>query len=483
MSKNILGAAVVLGLLGASPAFAAPAIDASPASEGPSSDMLLHAKSGGLTAEAAVKRALESAPVAKVDEAKLDAAGAKVDEAWNGYLPRLSFTARYTRLSAVTPPTLGAGTVAAPADQQAKGVLPAGSPLVAVPLSFSFPTYQNQYTLQASLLVPLSDYVFRIYDANKAAAANQKATKLGAEVNRQQVATDARVAFYNWLRAKGSVVVADAAVKQAELHLKDLRQLQEVGAVTKADVGRVEASLAAALLAKTRTESLVRITEANLRMLVHAPEDEALIVGEDLGAELPPLGAELPRLRAAAFAKRPELLAIDAQVEGATATSSIATANMIPRLDLFANLQYQRPNSRIVPAVDEMRFTWDASVQLSWSPNDLLLGKTQKRAADANVGALKATRKQIEDALGLDVVSSYNRVKEAEAAVVSTAAERRAAEDAYSVRLQQWQEHATTSAYLYDAEADLTRARLNEITARADLRIARATLKKATGEA
>lgn len=474
---------IAMVLTAAAPALAEPALDASKAAEGPSSEMLLHAVPSGLTAQAVVERAVATAPAGKVDEAKLDAAGAKIDEAWNGYLPRLSFTARYTRLSAVTPPTIGGGTVAAPADQKATGLLPAGSPLVAAPVAFSFPTYQNQYTLQASLLIPLTDYVFRVYDANKAASANQKATKWGAEVTRQQVATDARVAFYNWLRAKGTVVVADAAVRQAEAHLKDLRQLLLAEAVTQADVSRVEASLASALLAKARSESLVRITEANLRMLTHAGDDEALLVGEDLGAELPTLATELPKLRATAFARRPELASLDAQIEAAQAQGAIATANMIPRLDLFANLQYQRPNSRIVPMVDEMRFTWDASVQLSWSPNDFLLGKTQKKASDANVGALKATRKQLEDALGLDVVSAYNRVKEAEAAVVATAAERRAAEDAFAVRKKQWQEHATLSSYLYDAETDLTRARLNELTARADLRIARATLKKATGEA
>jgi outer membrane protein TolC len=80
------------------------------------------------------------------------------------------------------------------------------------------------------------------------------------------------------------------------------------------------------------------------------------------------------------------------------------------------------------------------------------------------------------------VVSNYTRVKEAEAAVVSSAAERRATEEAYRVRWEQWKLNATTSSLLYDAEADVTRARLNELSARADLRIARVGLKKAIGD-
>lgn len=461
-------------------------IDATPAAEGPSAEMLLHSEPGGLTAEVAAKRAAATSRSAKVDEAKLAAAGAQVDSAWDMYLPRLSFTARYTRLSPITAQSLGnlpfvsiGGTGYDPATGRitdpTKVVIQQGS------IPFAFPVYLNQYVLQASLLVPLSDYVFRIYDQNKAAASNEKAIRMGAEVNRQQVSADARVGFYNWLRAKGSVVIAKAAVKQADLHLKDLKEQFKVNAVTKADVGRIEASVAAAQLAQTRTENLVIMTEANLRTMMHTSDDDALIIGEDLTAEVAPLTADLRSLKSTAFSKRPELLAIDAQLDALRASNNIVSANMYPRLDAVGNAAYSRPNQRY-SFVDEFKFTWDASIQLTWSPNDYLIGKNQKRESDANIATLKATRTQLEDALGMDVVSNYTRVKEAEAAVVSSAAERRATEEAYRVRWEQWKLNATTSSMLYDAEADVTRARLNELSARADLRIARVGLKKAIGD-
>jgi outer membrane protein TolC len=460
-------------------------IDGTPASEGPSSEMLLHAELGGLTAEEAAKRAAATSRVAKVDEAKLAAAAAQVDAAWDAYLPRLSFTARYTRLSPIEPPNLGGFLLVAPVNQSNPTVtrpITPGEPLVAAPLSFSFPIYFNQYTLQASLLIPLSDYVFRVYQQNQAVSKNEKAVKMDAEVNRQQNSSDARVGFYNWLRAKGSVVIARAAVKQQELHLKDLQEQFKVNAVTKADVGRIEASLAAAQLAETRSSNLVIITETNLRTLMHASDDEAFRIGEDLTTEIAPLSVDLRALKASAFSKRPELLAIDARIEAFQAQNSVIAATMYPRLDAQGNAYYQRPNQRFFPQTDEFKFTWDASIQLTWSPNDYLVGRNQKRQSDADVATLKATRSQIEDALSMDVVTNYTRVKEAEAAVVSTAAERRAAEEEYRVRWEQWKLRATTSSLLYDAEADLTRSRLNELSARADLRIARVGLKKAIGD-
>jgi outer membrane protein TolC len=109
----------------------------------------LDTKPGGITADSAAQGAVATSKVAKADEAKLKAAAAQVDLAWDAYLPRLALKASYTRLSPIDPPAIALG--------------PPGSP------TFAFPVYLNQYGAQASLLVPLSDYVFRIYHNREAA--------------------------------------------------------------------------------------------------------------------------------------------------------------------------------------------------------------------------------------------------------------------------------------------------------------------------
>lgn len=442
---------------------------------------------GGLTSEGASAAAVKTSVSVAVDEARLKAAAAQVDAAWDAYWPKLSFTARYTRLSPLTPPALGlpAGTyiaVTGGPGVQGGQPIPPGTPLIAAGFDFSFPILVNNYLLQASLLVPLSDYVFRIYHSKESALQNLEAAKWNAKVTQANTAADARSAFYNVLRAHGGVVIARAAVSQSEAHLKDLKNQFAAKVVTVADVARVEATLANAELALIRSENLVVVTEANLRVLMHQSGDTPLAFGEDLTAELPKLSLDLKTLKATAFSKRAEIKAVDAQIASVEKTAKVVEAGLWPRLDAIGNATYANPNQRIFPQTQEWRATWDVSIQLTWSPNDALIANDNKKQAYANVAVLKATRDQIVDALTLDVTNAYTQVKAADASVVTTATELRAAEEAYRVRKEQFSLGATTSALLIDAEADLTRARLNHLNARVDARIARVQLKKALGE-
>src|SRR5262249_23301655 len=59
---------------------------------------------GGITAEGAATAAVATSVSAKVDAAKLALAGAQVDAAWDAYFPKLTLTARYTRLSPIIAP-------------------------------------------------------------------------------------------------------------------------------------------------------------------------------------------------------------------------------------------------------------------------------------------------------------------------------------------------------------------------------------------
>jgi outer membrane protein len=436
-----------------------------------------------LTADIVALAAVKTSKYAAVDVAKLKSAASQVDAAWDQYWPRLSFSARYTRLSPITPPTIGGGsgfsTVVAPVPPQQP--VPPGTPLATAP-PISFPVILDQYQLQASLLIPLSDYVFRTWQNHQAALASYEAAKWNAEVTKMDANANARVAFYNYLRARGMVIVAKSAAGLADAHLKDMKHRLDAKVVTIADVARVEANLAAAELAVIKTENLVIITDANLRVMMHAAGDAEFSLGEDLEAELSKADVELPKLKATAFSKRPELKAVDAQIAAVENNANVVGAGMWPRLDAIGNVTYANPNQRFFPISPVWRATWDVSLQLSWSPNDALIASDNKKVVSGQIAVLKATREQVADGLVLDVTTAYTKVREAEASIATTKVELRAAEEAYRVRKEQFTLGATTSALLIESEADLTRARLNHLNARVDLRIARVQLKKAIGE-
>lgn len=240
---------------------------------------------GGLTADDAARRAEATSFEVEARHADLAAAAAAVDQALLGYIPRLSGTARYVRLSSIEVPVVG-NLVTAPSVSGA-GPIPPGTALVNVPLSF--PVILNQTTLQASLSLPISDYILRVPKAYASASRSQSAAELTERATRKKVASDARLLFYGWVRGKYQLIVALQALEQARQHRADVKTSVDVGAASLADALRVDSQLAAAELLAERARNFADLLESQLRTQLHDPETQAYAIGEDLRAQLAPV--------------------------------------------------------------------------------------------------------------------------------------------------------------------------------------------------
>src|SRR5882724_2237707 len=98
---------------------------------------------GGLTADEVARRAVATSFDVKARKAELVSAAADVDSALLAYLPDLSVSASYLRLSDVGTPNLGS-IVVAPGSPV--GPLPAGAQLANA--TFALESILNQYVLQ-----------------------------------------------------------------------------------------------------------------------------------------------------------------------------------------------------------------------------------------------------------------------------------------------------------------------------------------------
>src|SRR5450432_1381911 len=174
---RIATSSLLATLLCGSVVHAAPESTPAPSLEARLSSVL--GRPGGLTAAAVATRAEASSFDIKAKSEELEAAAAGVDQALVGDFPRLLLTGRYTRLSPVDQTSLG-NLVVATGNPMPGSAVTIGTPgLIAVP--FSFPVLLNQYLLQASLTLPISDYVLRIPQAYAAASKSQKAAAVRSE--------------------------------------------------------------------------------------------------------------------------------------------------------------------------------------------------------------------------------------------------------------------------------------------------------------
>ena len=411
---------------------------------------------GGLTADQAAARARKVSPTVERRSAELEAAIAQTQAAELARVPVLAGKASYTRLSPV-------------------------DPLVFGPTMLTFP--ENAYATQAQLAVPLSDYLVRfpkVIGAARLAADAARTNQRSSEVNAGQ---EARLAYYEWLRARLQVLIAERQHAQVETVLKQVRALAEAQRLSKADLMRVESNEAEAEHAVNALRNVASLREEQVRLLIGAKADEPLSLGEDPRGDInAPGAANLDELVKHATSMRLEFKALDLGIQAKEKQRQSELANTLPRLSAFAVADYANPNQRIFPQEEKWDFTWQAGVQLSWTLNDALQSRAAQRRIAAETNELRADRENLLRGTRLEVLAAQQAVQLAQLALATSQKGLAAAEEGYRVRRELLNADRATAVELVDSETDLTRARIAALNARVDLRVALAQLAHALGD-
>lgn len=477
---SVIKTSIVALLTGFALTTTSPASAQTPAPEASNFYDLIAAELGegeGLTANEVARLASRTSPAARARKEELIAAAAEVDRAAFGYIPRVTVSAGYTRLSDTGNGNVG-NIVAAPGAPA--GPIAPGTTLVNAPLSFDTPLNQN--TFQASIAVPLSDYFFRVAPTHESAKFSETAAKERLLAENLRVGADARISYYDWVRARLGVIVAEQALAQAQAHLADANKGLSAGTLSPADALRVEAEVARNELLVASSQNLSALTEEQLRIAMHDQSRSGYRIGEDVRQPAPSLvGARLEELYAEAQRSRPELRAFDAERGARERATTAERAGYGPRLELFGNAAYANPNSRIFPQEEEFRGSWEAGVQVTWLLSDVPATGARVRAGDAAARAIAAERASLSDQIRLQVMSAFNDRAEARVAEQTTTRRLTASEESYRTRRLLFQSGRATTVELLDAEIELTRARMEAVNARIDGRVAEVRLAYAVG--
>lgn len=438
-----------------------------------------------LTADLVGKRAAATSFSAKAQEEGLRAAAARVDQTWASFLPRFNLTARYTRLSSLTNPPFGltggsqggslVGTPAAP-----NTINPSPTVAVAIP-DFSFPIILDNYFLQAQIVVPISDYFLRINQAYSASTSARDAAKYDILAARAKSFAEGQLAFYTHIRARGTLIVAEQTLGDVKAHATDAKSQFTAGNASKADVLRAETAVAAAELQVERVKNLVALTQRQLRIALHAKDEEHFALGEELEAPLPPMPESLPTLVSEALQNRPEMKSMDLNVEALKAQARGSRGSIVPQVSGFGDVTLANPNTRKFPLTAEWFPTWSLGLQATWAPNDILGGLAQGREVDAKIAQIEAQRAVIKEGIEVETTQAWQGVRESEVAISSSKRQKETSEEALRVARELFRNGRGTATLVSDAETDVTKARLELINANIDARTARIRLAHATG--
>ncbi len=441
---------------------------------------LVSAQSGGIDNATVGRRAATTSYSAKQSLETLRSAAAQVDAAWSSFLPRLTGTARYTRLSNFTPPSLFPGSLVG-TSQTTAGPLTGGVGSLASTGAVAFPIILNNWLLQASLAVPISDYFLTIQQTYGAALNARDAAAFDEAAARAKSGADGRILYYSWLQAIGAEVVAEEALQDERNHLGDAQNQFQAGNASKADVLRAETNVASAELQVVHAKNFAELAEEQVRVAIHAKPDEKLVPGEDLVTPPPPFPGAVPQLTTEALSTRPEIKSLQANAVSLHKRADAQKNGVVPSLSAFADGIEGNPNSREIPQSQSWLGTWDLGAQLTWDSSAALTKNATGRDLQAQADALTAAAGNYRDSVVVEVLQDYQAVHEADFSLESTKRELASATEAYRVQRELFENGRGTSTTLTDAETELTRARLDELNARTNVRISRVRLEHALG--
>lgn len=417
----------------------------------------LLARPGGLTADAAAKRAVRASATVMRRQAETDEARSGLSSVKYALVPITTLSAGYTRLSAVDAPELSPG--------------------------FSFPVFLNSYHLGAEVAIPLTDLILRFPPMKKSTEHGIAAARSAEKSAGLAAAVDARVAYYEWVRAELQVVVAARLLDQVKANLEQIRVLAEVSRVSRADVLRLEAQEAQVELALVQVRELAALRAEHVRIAIGAPADDPLAIGEDVRDVGPDANVgSAVELTKTALGRRDEFVALREARAALEQHRKADKVDRLPKLGVFAQGIYDNPNQRIFPAEDKFDVTWAAGARVTWSLNDYLNSKPHDAKWDAELRALDADRLNLELGVRAQVTAARQAVVLADRAYAATKRGLAAAEESHRVRQELLAAERATAIELVDADNELTRARIAAIDALIDRRIARARLANVIGE-
>jgi outer membrane protein len=415
-----------------------------------------------MSADQVAALAVKTAPNVRSAQAANARAREAASEALVAVYPRLELEARYTRVSEHEVTFLDDLPI------------PGGNSIDLTPPP-------DQYLLQARLAFPVSDVLLQILPRYRAAKESAQAQALSAQAAADDVALQAREAFFNYARARAALVIARSGLAQSEAQRRDVVALVSAGTLARVEQMRADAQVATAQVALARAQGAVAVARTVLRSLLHRPGDQDIALSEDFSQPMPPLAENKDQLLSRALQERKELIALRTMTRAHEHRASAESSNKLPKLAVLGTFDYSNPNPSIDPYAEDWNESWAVMGSLTWSPNDFAAAGARAGQAEAERAQTVADLHTLEDALRREVASAYEDYLASSQAMESALTGIRAAEESYRVRREQFRAGAAVATDVIDAESELRRARLELINAAIDVRIARARLDRAVG--
>jgi outer membrane protein TolC len=323
---------------------------------------------------------------------------------------------------------------------------------------------------------------FRVYPQLKETRTVADARSIEIEARTASADLTAREAFYGHARALATQLVAEQAVHQAEAQAAQAKLFVDAGTAAPVDFMTATARVESMRSTLARARGSVAITRNTLATYLGISTSEISAIRERVTVLPDPPTESADKLLQRGLEQRPELRAMRKTIGANNLLKDAERAAAYPVLSVEGANLYGNPNPRYVPPEKKFHNSWEVGATLAWSPNNSLIGYQRTQRASAEIERARSDLMALEDGVRIEVVQSFEDYKAAAEAAHASEEQRKAAEESYRVRLATYRVGAGAQIELLDADLALSRARLEQINAVLDARIALARLARATGD-
>ncbi len=341
------------------------------------------------------------------------------------------------------------------------------------PSALNYPNPVNNYDTSLELQIPIynggmiSGYVDQAH-------AYVKAAQEGDQEARQQVIFHVIQAYQGVHTAHAYVTVAQQALAASEAYVKTTQNLLQQGLVVRSDLlfAQVNLENVKVNLEEARRGEAAAIDQ--LHLLLGMSLDEKLDIGSDY---LPTaLTDSVAKLQEEAVASNPGLLAMHHQLDAAIAGVQVASADYYPHFNAMLRQDWNSPTFQLVAP------SYTIAGVLSWRIFDMGVTRGAVGRAEASRAELQAKLKQAEDGVRFQVADAWRGSIEAESRVNARAAAVTQSEEAQRLVAKRYENGVTTMVEVLSAQAQLDKARAEEVAAHYQLTLQRAALRLAVGK-
>lgn len=415
-----------------------------------------------LTLDKAISGALANNEQITIAQKKAESAQAKVSQAFSGFWPSIALSSNYAR--SFSSPIISEFRV--------------GGIDTDVVFGFNEPSDVKSWkaTLNQNLFTfgKLENALLIALDGAQAAKEEYRRAK-------QDVIYDTINAYFNVIKAVRMSQYAQESVDMARAHMEQVENMLKVGMAVKSDLLRSEVAFLSAKQNLIKAENSVELAKSVFNKVTGSGINDAVSIADsDFESFDKAEYRTYPQLLEDAYKYRPDWKQVKYSLSMSEKNLNMSKANWLP--SVVAQADYGWNNTNYSSArINYDQTNWTVAAAASWKIFDGFDTQSKIKEASAGLDESRANASLAKKAVELDVKQAYLNYISARDVIDTAQKALESARENFEAAELRFRNGLSTNIEVLDAQASLTKAEIDLITAQFDLCIARAQLRRSSG--